>query len=140
MFHDIAKKQGVIDRGHQKPSAYYAKEIIKKIPISVEEKERIYNLILNSHWTTDNNSIYDTALNFRFHNDFKIAQILACADGASSGFAFPVSQKQLQDIQNLIPKIFNSKDPKDSTEKARRACQQDRAWRARRVWVSHLTC
>lgn len=111
MFHDIAKKQDVVDIGHQRPSAYYAKEIIKKLPLTPKEKERIYNLILNSHWTTDGTTIYDIALNFRFNNDFKMAQILAKADGASAGFSFPLTEKQLQNIQNRINEINSTGIP-----------------------------
>ena len=111
MFHDIAKKQDVVDKGHQRPSAYYAKEIIKKLPLTPKEKERIYNLILNSHWTTDHTTIYDIALNFRFNNDFKMAQILAKADGASAGFDFPMTERQLQDIQECIDKINSTGIP-----------------------------
>jgi len=111
MFHDIAKKQGVVDKGHQKPSAYYAKEILKKLPITYDEKERIYNLIYNSHWTTDGSTIQDIALNFRYNNDFKMAQILAKADGASAGFDFPVTSRQLEDIQKCIDKINSTGIP-----------------------------
>lgn len=105
MFHDIAKKESAIDDGHQLPSAYYAKEIIKKLPVSFSEKERIYNLILNSHWTTEGKSSEDLAAIFRHPNDFKMAQILAKADTISAGFEYAPDEKVIEETEANIKKI-----------------------------------
>ena len=111
MFHDISKKENMVDKGHQKPSALYAKEIIKKLPISLDEKERIYNLILNSHWTTEGKSAKDLGAIFRHGNDFKMAQILAEADTYSAGFDYAPDMKKLRDTENNIKKIKTSGIP-----------------------------
>ncbi len=105
MFHDIAKKETLIDEEHQVPSAHYAKEIIKKLPVSFCEKERIYNLILNSHWTTQNTSAEDLAAIFRHPNDFKIAQILEKADTQSAGFEYSPDENLINEVQKNIKKI-----------------------------------
>ena len=105
MFHDIAKKQELIDDGHQRPSAIYAKEIIKKVPISMQEKEQIYNLIVNSHWLTEGKSAKDLGAVFRHNNEFKIAQIMAKADCESSGFEYAPSEAQINAINENINKI-----------------------------------
>ncbi len=108
MFHDIAKKEKVIDSEHQKPSAYFAKEIIKKAPISHAQKERIYNLIMNSHWATESKSEKDLGAIFRHKNDFKIAQIIAKADAESAGFKYLNPEDRIKEINENIAKIQSS--------------------------------
>ncbi len=111
MFHDIAKKQELIDEGHQRPSAMYAKEIIKKVPISMQEKEQIYNLTVNSHWLTEGKSDKDLGAVFRHNNEFKIAQIMAKADSESSGFEYAPSQARINAINGNINKIKSNGIP-----------------------------
>ncbi len=111
MFHDIAKKQELIDEGHQRPSAMYAKEIIKKVPISMQEKEQIYNLTVNSHWLTDSKSNKDLGAVFRHKNEFKIAQIMAKADSESSGFEYAPSPARINAINENINKIKSNGIP-----------------------------
>ncbi len=111
MFHDISKKENMIDKGHQRPSALYAKEIIKKLPVSLDEKERIYNLILNSHWTTEGKSDKDLGAVFRHGNDFKMAQILAEADTYSAGFKYAPDYRLLRNTQNNIKTIKSNGIP-----------------------------
>lgn len=108
MFHDIAKKENIVDSGHQRPSSIYAKELMKKLPISVDEKTRVYNLILNSHWTTDNISAKDLAAKLRYKNDFKIAQILSKADTISSGFQYCPNSSFVNMINEYIDTIHSN--------------------------------
>ncbi len=111
MFHDIAKKQKLIDDGHQRPSSIYAKEIMKKVPISFKEKEQIYNLIANSHWLTDGKNVSDLGAKFRHNNEFTIAQIMSKADSESSGFEYAPSLKRINLINEKINKIQSNGIP-----------------------------
>lgn len=111
MFHDISKKENKIDREHPKYSAIYTKEIIKKLPVSPDSKERIYNLIKNSHWTTNGTSDEEAAAIFRRKNDMKLAIILSKADTESAGFKYPVSQERINRIYTFINDIYKNGIP-----------------------------
>ena len=120
LFHDFSKPEATVDREHPISSAEYAKDIIKKLPLSNENQERIYNFIRHSHFATDGDSIEDIAIYFRRPNDFKMAEILGRADSASAGFAFIPSKPMLDEIQRKIDAInsngillFNNNLPKD---------------------------
>ena len=102
MFHDIAKRQKMVDEGHAKPSAYFAKELVKKLPINSDEKKRIYNIIINSHWVTDGTDAKDLAASYRYFNDFKIAQIIAKADAESAGFTYAANESTVDEINSNI--------------------------------------
>lgn len=119
LFHDFSKPEATVDRDHPITSAEYAKDIIKKLPLSNENQERIYNFIRHSHFATDGDSIEDIAIYFRRPNDFKMAEILGRADSASAGFAFVPSKAMLDEIQRKIDAInsngillFNENIPK----------------------------
>lgn len=105
MFHDIAKKANIVDFGHQKPSSFYAKELMKKLPVSYAEKTRVYNIIANSHWLTDVKPAKDLAAIFRNTNDFKIAQIMSKADSESSGFEYAPDPQYIDEVNSYIVKI-----------------------------------
>ena len=105
LFHDFAKAEGTEDPEHPKNSALIAKEIIKKLPISFDEKERIYNLIKHSHWLVDKESERTQGFYFRRPNDFKIAQIFSRADSNSAGFEYNPSKRRIDLIKENIDKI-----------------------------------
>lgn len=105
LFHDFAKEKGKVDPEHPTRCALMSKEIVKKLPIALDDKERIYNFIKHSHWYTDNESEYLQAFYFRRPNDFKLAQIFSRADSNSSSFTYNPTQRRLDLIQENINKI-----------------------------------
>lgn len=115
LFHDISKKQKKLDVGHQKNSAFWAKEIIKKLPITSDDRERIYSLILNSHWVTDanNKDPKNLGAELRYFNDFKLAQILAKADTFSTGFDYSkaVDRSRIEMVESCINRINSTGIP-----------------------------
>ena len=111
LFHDFGKSQGEIDDGHALKSAQSAKEIIKKMEISFDEKERIYNLIKHSHWLVDGSSNEDIAFYFRRPNDFKMAQIFEKADSNSAGFDYSPNSGKIDSIKKNINKINSTGIP-----------------------------
>lgn len=111
MFHDIAKKEKELDHGHQKNCANWAKEIVKKAPISNSEKRRIYNLVLKSHFATDGTNAKDLGAIFRYKNDLKMAQILGKADANSIGFQFKANEDFLKEIEENTNKIYENMTP-----------------------------
>ena len=86
LLHDISKQYATVDENHPKQSASYARKISSKIFNSTEIQDRIYELILNHHWTKEYNASNNLplsqkmAFNFRRPNDFNIAQIMADYD------------------------------------------------------------
>ena len=86
LLHDISKQYATVDENHPKQSASYARKISSKIFNSTEIQDRIYELILNHHWsktintTSDLETLRNLAFNFRRPNDFNIAQIMADSD------------------------------------------------------------
>lgn len=86
IFHDIAKQESVIDKGHQEPSSIYTRSIIKKFFNNPEARDRVYELIKNHHWLEEfsNNpseeKAEEFAYKFRRPNDFDIAKIMAKSD------------------------------------------------------------
>jgi hypothetical protein len=105
LFHDFGKTQGEVDEGHAKKSAMIAKEIIKKTELSNDDKERIYNLIIHSHWLVDGSSDKDIAFYFRRPNDFLMAEIFEESDSNSAGFEYEPSEKKIATIKSNIDKI-----------------------------------
>ncbi len=84
LLHDIAKKEGVVDKNHQNTSALYARNILSKYNIPQAIKDDIYLIIKNHHWleAVNTNSTTKEALscNFKNPNDFKLAKIFAYSD------------------------------------------------------------
>lgn len=105
LFHDFGKDEKKIDPGHPKKSALIAKEIIKKLPVSLDEKERIFNLIRHGHWLTDMDNSDDIAFYFRRPGDFKLAQIFSEADSNSAGFRYMPAEKRISDTETNISLI-----------------------------------
>ena len=111
LFHDFGKSQGEIDDGHALKSAQSAKEIIKKMEVSFDEKERIYNLIKHSHWLVESCGSEDLAFYFRRPNDFKMAQMFEKADSNSAGFEYAPNSDKIESIKKNIDKINSNGIP-----------------------------
>ena len=111
MLHDISKKQNQIDPEHPLYSAIYAKEIVKKVPMSRDDKERIYELIKHSHWISNGVTDEEMAAIFRRKNDIKLAEIIAKADAESARFDNPVNQERVKNIYALRDKIYKNGIP-----------------------------
>lgn len=119
IFHDIAKEEGVVDKGHQEPSALYARGIIKKFIKNPETAERVYELTKNHHWLEEYSSsnasdeaARQMAFKFRRPNDFEIAKIMAKADLMAVSDEFYEARKQALDedkmfeIENNLKKFY----------------------------------
>jgi len=85
LFHDISKKEGVVDKSHPAHSAIYLKNIFSKFNFSEQFNDRVGNLVRNHHWLEYYNKKIakpeDIAECFS-HNkkDYDIAKIFAEAD------------------------------------------------------------
>lgn len=92
LFHDFAKKEGIVHHSHPQESAEDAKKIIKKLDLSGLDQKRIFNLINHSHWLQELSegdvTHKDLAKIFSYPNDFKMAKIFEEADlkGIRPGF------------------------------------------------------
>ena len=117
LLHDIAKSEGVVDDGHALLSALYARDILNKITMPCEVKDRIYELNKNHHWLAEYNkeeiASDKVAALFRRTGDLKIAKIMAEADlkgvdsygGFYSQHASALSNEKQQPIQDSLNKI-----------------------------------
>ena len=108
IFHDIAKEENKVDKGHQFPSSLYARSIIKKFFKNPESRDRVYELIKNHHWleefSNSNNKeeiSKDLAYRFRRPNDFEIAKIMAKSDLMSVSDEFYESHKSALEDEKL---------------------------------------
>lgn len=120
IFHDIAKQEGVVDKGHQEPSALYARGIIKKFMQNPETVERVYELIKNHHWSEEfatsgnkEKTAQEIAFKFRRPNDFEIVKIMARADLMSVGddfyekFKDSLSDEKLDKIDQCLQSLYS---------------------------------
>lgn len=84
LFHDISKKEGIVDKMHPMHSAGYANTILAKFNLSHAFSSRVKNLVRNHHWLELFNkgkfSANDVAELFSENNDYMIAKIFAEAD------------------------------------------------------------
>ncbi len=84
LTHDIAKSEGVVDKGHQEYSAIYAKSILDKYAIPANLKDKVFELVKNHHWleayNTGAKKPEELAVSFRFYDDYSISKIIAEAD------------------------------------------------------------
>lgn len=116
LLHDISKEYAVVDENHPKQSANYARKISSKIFRSTDIQDRIYELILNHHWsktlntTSDYETVRNLAFNFRRPNDFQIAKIMANSDIKAVNDRFyetyspSLSGSRVEQIEQLIYK------------------------------------
>lgn len=84
LFHDIAKIEGTIDKQHQNVSALYTNNLLEKINMPKEIKNRIVEIVKNHHWSEEFNtgsaSAQNIATRFRNPQDYLISKIFAQSD------------------------------------------------------------
>ncbi len=118
LFHDIAKIEGIIDKQHQNVSALYTNNLLEKINMPKEIKNRIVELIKNHHWSEEFNTGNATAENIatRFRNpqDYLISKIFAQSDlkGVNkdfySMFSGALSHEKLAPIEKALDDIYKT--------------------------------
>jgi len=128
LFHDIAKIEDKVDKGHQNVSAVLTKDLIKRINMPVEMKDRIFELVKNHHWLEEYNldltrpenigktraTPENIASRFRNPEDYAIAKIFAEADlkGVNNGFyekyGGALSEERQAPIAQALKNINNS--------------------------------
>ena len=92
LLHDVGKKGGEVDTGHEFLSAVMANDILSKINLPDFTKKRIVELIKNHNWLQQMNEgridAETAAVMFRNPEDGTIAEIFAEADlkGVGEGF------------------------------------------------------
>lgn len=89
ILHDLNKTEKIVDDIHPLISSQSTNAIMERFPhLSLNEKDRIINLVENHHWLTkiddvDNfnmETVKDIAFKFRSGNDFTMAKIFAESD------------------------------------------------------------
>lgn len=92
LFHDIGKRENIVDKQHEFVSSIIANDILEKVKMPIFEKKRLVELIKNHNWLQKlNNSeitINDASIMFRNPNDIEIAKIFAEADLKAIGANF----------------------------------------------------
>ena len=126
LLHDISKAEGIVDEGlmgegHAVESALYTRNIIEKLNLPSDMRERIFNLVENHHWLGDlaQNKLTseEVAVLFRNPEDFSIAKILADADlkGVSPEFyqahKSALSSDKINEVERTLEKIYSSGIP-----------------------------
>ena len=117
LLHDIAKKEFVVDSGHQYLSSEYVKSIGSKIFSHPRAQERVCEFVCNHHWLADYSndvrgfSPTEVAIRFRRPNDFKMAKIMSKADLMAVSPEFynrlkeALSDEKLKYIQDNIDNV-----------------------------------
>jgi len=124
LFHDIAKIEGEVDKGHQNISAIYTKELVKRISMPQEMKDRLFELVKNHHWLEEYNldltrpenigkmraTPEDIAARFRRPGDYSIAKIFAEADlkGVNNHFFKKYGEALCAERQEPIEKALKN--------------------------------
>lgn len=84
LLHDIAKKEAIIDSGHQYLSSEYVDSIASKFFSHPEIRNKIVEFVCSHHWlagyNTGESDAVETAFQFRKDGDFKMAKIMAESD------------------------------------------------------------
>ncbi|MCR5266811.1 MAG: HD domain-containing protein [Cyanobacteria bacterium RUI128] len=125
LVHDLGKKAGVTDPGHQSLSSEYAVAILDKFPFPQEMKDRIIDIVENHHWFEQYNkgkiSAEDVAVRCRRPEDLKIYEILSKADfeNVNPTFHYQYSEgartpeefdafmtRKMQAIEHAVTKIY----------------------------------
>ena len=92
LFHDIGKKEGIVDSGHEFTSAIMTNDILGKINLPEFTKKRLIELIKNHNWLQLMNerqiNAEEAAIKFRNLEDVTIAEIFAEADLKGVGQEF----------------------------------------------------
>ena len=112
LLHDIAKKEAIVDTGHQFLSSEYVDSISSKIFAHPDIKARICEFVCSHHWlakfNTNKEEAPEVAFHFRRPNDMKMAQIMAKADLMAVGDAFYEKLKYALENDNLVPVLENN--------------------------------
>lgn len=118
LFHDIAKTEGIIDKQHPNVSALYTNNLLEKIKMPKDVKDRIVELVKNHHWLEEFNTNYASAENIatRFRNpqDYLISKIFAEADlkGVNKDFYSKFSSsflpEKLAPIEKALDEIYQT--------------------------------
>lgn len=84
LFHDIAKTEGEVDKGHAESSEILVCKMLNRLNMDDRLLERICCQVKNHHWVEllENKSLKerDVAVDFRRPGDFKLGVMLAKAD------------------------------------------------------------
>lgn len=120
IFHDIMKKEFVIDKGHQHLSSLYTRSIVHKIFNAPDIQDRIFGLVDNHHWIEEFSTTADSeysakeiAFKFRIPNDFEIAKIMADSDLKAVNPDFykrlsgNLDDKKIQPIRDNIDYLYS---------------------------------
>jgi len=118
LFHDIAKIEGTIDKQHQNVSALYTNNLLEKINMPKEIKNRIVEIVKNHHWSEEFNtgsaSAENIATRFRNPQDYLISKIFAQADlkGVNKDFydiySSALSPERLAPIEKALNDIYKT--------------------------------
>lgn len=129
LLHDIGKKGGVVDTGHESLSGTFAETILKDFSLTEDVKNRIIDTIYNHHWFAAycNKALspQEVAAYCRYPENLKIYEIFAksdfenvsndfhlqCTPGATNQAEFDnYIKKQIKPIYPLLDRI-RSKSP-----------------------------
>lgn len=85
LFHDIAKTESVVDQGHERVSALYARNLLEKFKLSSLVRSKIFEQIANHQWLKEysaakaEEAIADDSLKtkIRFEERLPAAQVVA---------------------------------------------------------------
>lgn len=118
LFHDIAKQEGVVDKIHPNISALYTKDLLKKVNMPKEMKDRIFELVLNHHWlencSTNRVSPEKLAVTFSNPQDYLLAKIITDSDLRSVNEEFyqkyegSLSPESLLPIEKAMEKMYST--------------------------------
>lgn len=111
LFHDISKKEGIVDTNHPQQSAIDMYSAINNLNMSKTDNDRVIGLIKNHYWSGDLANKYktpkDEAFDFRKAGDFNIAKIFEKSDlkGVSDQFYSEYKDKLARNMQLVQPEV-----------------------------------
>lgn len=122
LLHDIAKTEGEVDKAHPFESAIDLSSIVSKTDLSLDEQERVVNMVKNHHWleelshveANDETALKSIAFCFRKPNDLLMAKIFAEGDlkGVSDDFyqmhKDVLTSTQIQKVEKYLSDIYKT--------------------------------
>lgn len=122
LLHDIAKTEGEVDKAHPFESAIDLSSIVTKMDLSLDEQERVVNMVKNHHWleelshveANDETALKNVAFCFRKPNDLLMAKIFAEGDlkGVSDDFyqahKHVLTSTQIQKVEKYLSDIYKT--------------------------------
>jgi len=116
LFHDISKKENIIDEKHPDNSASWANALLEKLNFNQDFNKRILNIISKHHWLKTynwNHCFDDIATRFSNKEDFKIAKIIAESDlksiqGFWESYGKVLEKSNMKPIEETINDINES--------------------------------